>query len=131
MISMSLETFLIILLTHAMFVHAFIYEVHPLIVDIFLHVSLSGPNVPQTSARKRREELLPYETFTESDSNTSNICISSVPIAILIVLGSVILVLDFPTIQRGITEFAWPRIHHFSVQFYRRCCGRDRVHHLE
>jgi hypothetical protein len=49
---------------------------------------VSGANV----IAKRREELLPVEVFTESDSEPSNIAISSVAIAILcVVFGSVIL----------------------------------------
>ncbi|ELT97329.1 hypothetical protein CAPTEDRAFT_204844 [Capitella teleta] len=51
---------------------------------------------------RRREELLPTDVFTESDSYPSNICLSVSAIAILLVVLFILLSLDVITIYRHI-----------------------------
>ncbi|ELU11464.1 hypothetical protein CAPTEDRAFT_193870 [Capitella teleta] len=56
-----------------------------------------------TSVSSRREELLPTMTFTESDSYTSNICVSSTAIVITLLPFTIFLVLDVVSLCRCIT----------------------------
>ena len=99
-------------------------------VKTSLNISVHA-RAQQKSVLKRREELLPTQTFTESDSYTSNICISAVAIGILFASFALIFVLDFPAIGKQIIGFAWPRIHHFATRCYNRFFRRNHGHPME
>jgi hypothetical protein len=62
---------------------------------------------------RRREELLPTDVFTESDSYPSNICLSVSAIAILLVVLFILLSLDVITIYRHVRLLCWPSIKQF------------------
>ncbi|ELT87975.1 hypothetical protein CAPTEDRAFT_201267 [Capitella teleta] len=72
----------------------------------------------ETTARKRsvlrrREELLPTEVYTESDSYTSNICVSVAAIAILLTFVGILVLLDVSAIYRRMRSFCWPSVKQF------------------